>query len=326
MNPKLNAELEAWLRPVSPLTAHFQSLRMEEQQQQQQQQQSEPVDPFAGIDLNLLDDATRAKIENARGQFATVAKLATDGRKFQSDFDRMKAEKEALEAQLGQQQQQQQQQQQRDPNTPKTVEQELTEYYQGQGMTPADAARVAKVQAGAANIVGRHTRAQMNNDLAPIVGAVIDGGAREAFEQVLEESAMVASDPEIAQQLWDHTTKMAQAGQVVNKDIIQNLGYIFVAKKAEKNGGALPSMTNPDQHQQTQPGVPVITRNPTIEDMQNRGTQFTFPGAARGGNHVRNPNTNTSRSSSLDPDTSAAMAATVANWAVKPKAYQPAQR
>ena len=266
--------------------------------QDQQSQTTQPVDPFAGIDFDMLDEATRSKLTAAKDQFATIAKtvaqkdqeLAT-ARGAQSEADRRLAEFQRS----GQQQQQQQQQ-----ATP-TLEQELTQTYIDEGLEPAAAARAAKIQA---KVLGRFEtkfKAEIGRDLQPMAATVGVQQAASAFAEAQTSDRLGAFDiPEVAQKVWETAQGMAANGQIVTKQILSNLKNIYYGEHLE--AGGQPVQRQPQQQNQN----------------QNQQTRFSYPGAGSFAQRQVQP-TQQNQRGSLDPETQAALDATLqsANWPKK---------
>jgi hypothetical protein len=279
-------------------------------------QQNGVPDPFADIDLDLLDPAVRDKIIEAKTQFAQVANQASQARSFQSRYDQTQAELARVQQQISRgelaprQSQQQGQQQQ-----PPTFVGELEQYYIEQGIEPAQAKSFAKLNAGAMERFGNRFQSQIQQSMAPLAQQVVNSNAASVFDEVMQSDRLGIQDiPEVAQALWERTQAMAADGQLVNRDVAQNLARIFWARHVEEHGtGNTPTQpANP---------LPIIVNNPAPNNPPpgNQQTRFTYPGA---GAHSRPLAQQQQRNLPMDPDTDAAMAATVSNWQVKPKAYK----
>lgn len=262
-------ELDAWLRPQSPLVTFARSLRMEEKQGggqddpsgKQQDDAQKMVDHFEGIDLDELPENIRTAVTNAK---ATLTKLSGDvqtaetrrgkaeefARKKQSEVDRAlgKLRQHNLNPD--------------DPAAPnlspnKTAHDALLKKFTDDGLKPEQAEAYAKMFASANAI----QREQLLAELGPLAGAVGNLQAQQSLAAVEAANANIFAVPEIAKQVRDNVAVMVQQGNVVNVQSVNHLVEMAYGKFA---------MNNPDK----------------IKDMQqipNLGGGGGFKG---GGGHV----------------------------------------
>lgn len=268
-----------------------------------------PADPFANVDLNLLDDTAREAVTQARTNLQRLQSEAQTASQHQSRADQ-------LQSQIQQYEQQIQSLQARPngtaPDGPKTQEQKLTEYYTSQGLPAADAARVAKLNAGAFAIAAQDIQQNVGTAMAPVLGRVVQNTAQEAFMQVQQSDTLgMFSIPEVAQSVYDQATQMANQGQMVDPRVVAGLAKIKYIDHCVANN--LQPLQNAQQSTSTfQPSNP-LHQVPML-NQQNpppQNTRFTYPGA---GNLVQSRGLSQQSGSPMDSDTAAAVAATLGSW------------
>lgn len=298
---------------------------------QQQQQQEPPAapeipDPFAGIDMDMLDDRTRREVQKAKDTFATVANTARQASTFQSEADRLKTQlaetqrqvQEAADPRTRTQPQQQQQQQQQEPLT---LEQETEQYYISQGIDAKMAQQLAKLNAPLFERIEKRTVEAVDKRYTPLVARTLEASATDAFQEAQMNDRVGAFQiPDIAQKVYDRAVEMSQRGQLVDANVLTSLSKIFYFDHLEANGGQFPSQNNVNGqiHLQTTP-APVMHPYPTNQPT-NMNTRHTYPGA---GNVPRLPaQRQTNDAPVMSADERAAMEATVSHWAVKPKQFR----
>lgn len=281
------------------------------QQQQNQNQQQELESPFKGIDLNLLDDQTRQSIQRAEAQLKDFHGRANQASIYQSEKDKVTAQLQLAQQSLQQlqnqsQQQQARQQQQAEP----TFEEELTQTYIEGGLQPDQAKAAAAMQAKILGRFGNRFQQQQDQRFAPIIGNVVDSNTQRAFQEAIAtDSHGLFQNQELAQKVWEQAEQLKQQGQLVSPQVLHNLARIY-SFDMQSSGGLPQGNAQPFQQQQfLQPPM-----------QQNQQTRFTFPGAL---SHVKQPNQQ--QQDNVDPETQAAMAATVSGWAVKPAAFKNVQ-
>lgn len=283
-----------------------------QQQQNQQQQQQELESPFKGVDLNLLDDAARQAIQRAEQQLKDLHGRASQASAYQSEKDRLTAQVKTYEATLQQLQNQQLQpnQNQQQQQQPLTFEQELEQEYLANGIEGPAAKSLAKMNAKIFHKFGERVQGVQDQRLAPIIGNVVQTNTQNAFNEAMQSDRHgLFQNQQVAQAVWERAEQMANAGQLVNAGVLSNLARIFSFDLAE--GAGLPQVNGNQQPQQQQQ---FFQQN---QAPMNQQTRFTFPGA---GTYVRPP----AQQQQVvdDPETTAAMAATVAGWSVKPKQFK----
>lgn len=278
-------------------------------QAQQTQQSTPPPDPFANVDLDLLDDNAKQAITQARTSLQRLQSEAQTASQHQSRADQLQAQIQQYEQQI--QSLQQPGQTGTQPQA-QTDEQKLAAYYQQNGLQKADAERVAKLNAGAFNIISEGIQAKMGTALSPVLGRVVQNTAQEAFLSVQQNDPMgMLQIPEVAQATYDQAQAMAGQGQMVDPRVISGIAKIKYIDHLMATGGqpALQPSQNviPFQSQSNQ-----LHQAPMINNLNPppQSTRFSYPGA---GNLVQ------SRGSSqsglpMDADTAAAVAATIGNW------------
>lgn len=266
--------------------------------QQQQQQQAAPVDPFAGIDLDLVDEGTRNAIVAARQQLATANQTAAQARDWQSKHDKLAADiaRQQQQGNQNQQQQQQRQQQQAEPS----FEQELEQTYLEQGFNAEQSRSMAKVQAAVLGKFAARTEKFVSGQTQPMAGTLAMTNATMMFQQLQQndQTARYFSVPEVNQQVWERVQANIAQGVDMTPGAVVGLAKILMVDHLESqqgNGGG--PITLPF----APPPPPVNNGN------QQQNTRFTFPGA---GHSVVRPNVRPK--APVDPETDAAVKSTIA--------------
>lgn len=267
------------------------------------------ADPFKDIDLNLVDQATRDAIESARQTLKTNEGRVATATKLQSERDQLAAQVQKQQQDL-QQLQSQSNRPTNDRGQDLTFEQELEQLYIAEGMEAPAAKRAAQVNAKVHTVALSRFEKRLGNQLAPVVGNVVESHARNAFEQAQESDQYgIFQNNEVAQRVWERSQQMAQQGEMPSAEVLLNFAKIY-AWEHGLTPNANPATPIP-------PSGDVLTRG-----NMNSNTKFTFPGASSG-NHVRMPGTiNGNGNEPMDPETHAALAATFSNWEIKPKAFR----
>lgn len=272
----------------------------------EQQQQEEPEqkvddkkeeedfdDPFKGVDMDILDDATKAKIETARAKLATVAKSNKEATDWRAKEVAMQKQIDDIRKQSNPQQQQQQQ------NKTPTLEDEVFQAFKEAGLDDATAKANTKIQMTILGKFGGRMGNNIEQHLIPLQQQTNENAASNMFEEVRSSDSRMQND-EIAQDVWERVEKMVAAGHLPTPEVIRNFGKLAFVDFMEKN-----------------PNTPLPKIQPPIK-LQSQSTRHTFPGA---GHSTRLPQQQQSTDDSLDEETRDAIAATVGGWPVKPKGF-----
>lgn len=264
---------------------------------------SEFKDPTANLDLDDLEPGVRAVIEESRKGFAALQKQAADQkaateaeakrvRDFQSQYDKLRIQVESL-TKSGTVTND-------DPEKEKL--QQFQEILVAEGVPAPQAAIQAKIMLKMMNQYGTALKAEIGKDLRPFAATVVTREAEASWHQaVAADRVGVFQIPELAQHVWGQVEQMAQNGQQVTPQIVQNLAgmaYIAHLQEGKPPAGGNP---NPPVQQQQQHQLPQVGR-------------LTYPGA--GANPSRPPtfDPNAARTV-LDPATDAALQSVFKTWA-----------
>lgn len=284
-----------------------------------------PPNPFANIDKDLLDDRTRAAVEKAEGQLATLANQAKQSSTFQSEVDRLKGELATTQEQVRQaadpNRQRQQQQQQQQQQQPPTFEQEILDTYIASGLEPKVAASLAKMNAGLFEKHSERLIQQVDARYQPVVANTLERNTVDAFQNAQQNDPLgILQNPDIAQRVWERADEMSKRGQLVDEKVLTNLARIYYVDYLEANGGAPSSANGNELHLQSSTTVPNMVSSPSPA-RSNMNTRHTYPGA---GNQPRIPINSPRRNGPppMNSDERAAMEATTASWPVKPKEFR----
>lgn len=259
------------------------------QQQQQQQQQVEPPDPFKGIDLDLLDDTTKAAITKAQGEFKTLHNDAKQKQTYQSELDRTKVELQRLqdEVKTGKQQQQQKQD---DSTKTRTLADDAYDLLREAGIPEAEARKAAVLQAAISTKAIDTNNRHLEKALAPTFASVAETKLSNSFESAMLQMPAMQEHPEtLAQSVWETAQAAVKNGVDMTPAAIIQLAKMQYFDLVQE-GKIKPTTLAPVNNQQQQ--------------QQNR---LTFPGA---GSMVQRPQVGTLTKAAVNSDTQAALDAT----------------
>lgn len=284
--------------------------------QQGQQQQTTIVTPFDNLNLEELDDTTRAAVEKGKAEFIATSQRATKldsdlqhvtglSRRFQADSDRLKVQLEKLNGT-------------KTPESADPLLDEVTQQFRAAGYKEEDFNKLAPILSNVIKKAGQQQREQLGRDLAPLATTVLVQEATSAFQAARESNndpLGMLQDNTVAEKVWTIVQDRISKGQETNIPIVLNLAKMQwvdeMANKAAKGEA---------------PTIPKFTP-PTIPNMNTGG--FTFPGAGSNGLIApipRHVDPNAARTN-MNEDTQNALAETFANMGkadgIYPKAFQP---
>lgn len=313
--------------------------QQQQQGQQQGQQQQQQTNPFEGIDLEMLDDETRRRIETAQQSFATVAnqqqqlqqqiaQQAQLARLYQSRYDQLVSQRGGPD---------QQQQQQREL----TLQQELEQLYVQEGIAPDQAKIAARMQGQILEKNNDRLQKQFAQQFAPYAQSAVQAQAHQAFQEAASSDRLgMFRDRNISQRVWDRVNELATNGQQVDTGFIQNLGRIYMMEAIERGEVQIPTVNQGSQQQQQpqqqqspfipapipnqqQPmagqasNVPMPVFGFPVAGPQQQATRFTFPGSG----FMPTQPTPRSNGHQMDAETRAALTEVHGRWGFKPKGF-----
>lgn len=275
-------------------------------------QSQEAENPFKGLPWDELDDTTKASLKAAEATYIAtlqeVPKLKGElekatglAKSFQSDKDRLQAERDKLAKKQKEEQ-------------PDEYVEALTQELLTAGYDQKQADALAPVFGNMFKKVGAIQRKEIGKELQPMGAAVLGQTAQTAFQTAMQNDKVgIFQTPEVQQKVWDFVVDRTKAGHETTPEIVANLGAMaFVEHVADKRAKGeeieLPKPTN------TPPVVPGMTM-----------PQFTFPGSSLTpiATVPRDPN---AAKTALDPDTRAALAtsfkAMAGETGIVPKAFK----
>lgn len=249
-------------------------------------------DVFKDLDLDDLDAGARAIVEKAKGQLASLQKEKGEAtlraqteeaqrKQFQSNYDKLQAQ-----IQKGQQQQE------LDPRAKQlaSMEQILVK----RGFTADTAKGQAELMLELMTDFGTQLKGEIGHDLAPFAGQVVVREAEFAFNSVQHTDTTGAFQiPAVQQEVWNQCQAMAQNGQQVTPEIVENLAGMAYFKHIKTNSQFV------SQPQQQQSTLPNFGRPPSFGGAPSRPQQVD-PNAPR---HA------------LNEATDAALQVVLGNWA-----------
>ncbi len=260
---------------------------------------SSPADPFASLNLDDLDPATRAVVEASKVSFATLQKDAAEAKKaaeqstqqarqFQSAHDKVVAELQRMKGP-----------QQVSPEDARlaAVEKVLIE----KGITAEQAKVQAPIFADMFGIFAEQIKGDIGRDLAPLGASVMQGEANRAWQQAETMDKLAALQiPEVRQKTWEGVQQLIQSNQAVTAATVLNLRNIYYAEHQE----------NGQQQQQMPPNS-----NYNTPPMPS----FGIPNFGGGGNSAQRPLQHDPKAPrhTLNADTAAALKAVTDRWPKK---------
>lgn len=236
------------------------------QQQQQQQTPAAPPDPFAAIDLDLLDEKQTAAITTAKLQYAEAVKQQAElktslektkavASQYQSAADKAKAEIARLQPQT--------QVQQRPPE-----EVAALEILNRHGVKGEEAEKSLPFWTDMMKQSVNLAKAQIGHDLGPMAGTVLQQSATSEFTNA-RNSTPYLQDGEVAQEVWEKfVLPSLQQGQQVTAAACADYAKIVWVDKGKFN--------QQQQQPQNQQQPPVFQQQ---QQQPPAGGGFTFPGA-----------------------------------------------
>lgn len=283
----------------TPWQPFIEQQQQEEPEQKTDEKKEEPEydDPFKDVDMDILDDATKAKIETARGKLATIAKTTKEASDWKTKEAAMQKQIDDIRKQSNPHQQQQQ------SKTP-TLEEEVYDAFKDAGLDDAAAKANTKIQMTILGKFGGRMGSNIEQHLIPLQQQTNENAASNMFEEVRSTDPRMQND-EIAQDVWDRVGKMVAAGHLPTPEVIRNFSKLAYVDFIDKN-----------------PNTPLPKIQPPIK-LQSQSTRHTFPGA---GHSTRLPVQQQSTDDSLDEETRDAIAATVGGWPIKPKGFDKADK
>jgi hypothetical protein len=257
-------------------------------------------DPFAGINLDDLDAATRGIVEAGRTQFAATQKQLEAEKKTREHNERLardfQAKHDSLQAQLARIQNGG-----NPPPSPADAKQQalLADFEKklvANGVSVEQAKLQAPLMLSMMESYGQSLKADIGRDFSPFAASVMQNEANAAWQEALLHDKLGAlQDPAIAQQVWNDVQGMLTASQKVDVPTILNLRNIYYANHVEAGNQTTPPVQN--------------TPPPQLPHYQ----RATFPGAGAAPMRPVAPDPNAARTT-LDPATAAAINAVVSNW------------
>lgn len=264
-------------------------------------------DPFAGIDLDDLDEGTRKTIQDAQAKFATLQKeaeetkriaLATEkqAREWQGRYDKMQADIKKAGGGADAQQ---------DKQNALLTQMEQTMIKRG--VSPEQAKIQAPMMMEMMESYGTSLREQIGRELAPMAGSVMQQEATNAWNEALSKDKLGAlQNPEIAKQVWANVQSLINTGQPITAAVVTNLRNMAWAEHVETNG--VPPTTQP---------MPNYSQPPQLPNFGGGG----YPGAGVNPYQPAIVDPNAPRTQ-VNSDTHAALAATFARMgSIKPSAF-----
>jgi hypothetical protein len=263
-------------------------------------------DPWSNIDLDNLDDASRAAVNALRGEFATLQtslqQKDTQVRQFQSAHDKTTAELNRIKQGL------QTVATGHDPSVSAdpmaAYVSEVEQIMLQNNVAPAAAKAQAPVMAQMLKAQEEAIMKRVGAGVAPVANMVMNHQAEQAFNYARATDASGAmAIPEVAQAVWNSVQEIAAGGTPVTPQTVTNLKGMHFMAHAEKNPGIFATL-----QMNRVPGLPSnpapVGGRPNAVTVTTGG--FNYPGATFAPLAGLAPDPNAAKSV-LDPGTKAAL-------------------
>lgn len=301
-------------RPGGPGTSGAPGQQQQPQQQQQQQQQTQqPVDPFEGVDLDMLDEQTKAAIEKARTELTNTRTIAQKNeelaRSFQSRHDQTLQQLQRF--------QQQQVQQPVPQNQAPTLEQQIEAAYLEEGLNAEQAKAAAKLQVKIFEKFAPVVEKNIGSAIAPFLGHQAHSSAEQAFQAVIADDPLGAmQDPEISQRVRETIANLAGSGKIVDVEMVKNLRNVFAYNKMEAFARQTPQLQQqmhfPQQQQPQQ--QPPAQQLPFMQFLQPTQKFPSMGAPVQGAGGFQRVQPQRQGPPVADPEVAAAMAVVTKQW------------
>jgi len=250
--------------------------------------------PFDDLPWDELDDVTKSQLEKIKGEFVATLQKTTklEGdlgrtqelqRRFQADFDRLKAEHDKRSA---------------PPEKDEYLE-SVRKTLAESGYSKEEVDKMAPTFAAMFKNITGVQKKEIGVELAPMAATVLGREAEAAFYHARNADTLgMFEDNEIAQAVWDAIQERTKAGEPTNANVVGNLAKIYWADKQAQSRAKDPNQPNPPNPNEPKPF--------TFPGMR---TGLTYPGAGNSPqfNPPMDPNAPKHR---LDNDTKAALETT----------------
>jgi hypothetical protein len=250
--------------------------------------------PFDDLPWDELDDTTRQSLEKIKGEHVATLQRArklegdlarTEGlqRRFQAEFDRLKAQVDKQTA---------------PPEKDDYLESVKAELKTA-GYPDAEVDKMAPVFAGMFRSLTKIQKKEIGADLQPLAATVIGREAHSAFQEAMADDPLgMFQDKEVAQTVWNMVQERTKTGERTNPAIVANLGKIAWADRQailKANDGKPPTPAPGDE-------VPAF-------NFPGMRTGLSIPGGGAAPTFVAPPDPNAPRTT-LNADTEAALKTT----------------
>lgn len=188
---------------------------------------------FPGVDLDNLDDSSRAALEASAKQFATLQtnqqKAEEQARQFQSQHDKTLAELNRIRTSIS-------------GGNPPVVDptvaaiSEIEQTMIASGVDPKAAKGQAPIMHQLLAKQRENILAEVGRGVAPVTSMVMNHQAEQAFNYIRATDQTGAMHiPEVAQAVWNSCQEIAREGTPITNETVQNLKGMHFMAHAEKN-------------------------------------------------------------------------------------------
>lgn len=189
---------------------------------------------YPGVDLENLDDSSRAALQAQAEQFATLQtaqqKAEEQARNFQSLHDKTVAELNRIKTSITGPDPQHR----ADPAAAAVAEIEQTMV--ASGVDPKAAKAQAPIMHKLLETQRANILAEVGRGVAPVTNMVMTHQAEQAFNYVRATDGTGAmAIPEVAQAVWNSCVEISREGTPVTQDTVNNLKAMHFMAHAEKN-------------------------------------------------------------------------------------------
>jgi hypothetical protein len=228
---------------------------------------------FPGVDLDNLDDSSRAALTAQAKQFATLQveqqKTVEQMRQFQSRADQSAAELQRIKSSITGNQ----------PVTDPAAAQlsEIEQIMVSNGVSAAAAKSQAPIMQKLLDAQRKNILSEVGQGVAPVADMVLKHQAEQAFNVTRSQDRMGAFEiPEVAQAIWNSTMELVRSNTPVTPETVKNLKAMHLMAHAESNPGVFATLQmNPVPGVSQPPGGVPGSRVPL--NVTTGG--FNYPGA-----------------------------------------------
>jgi hypothetical protein len=227
---------------------------------------------YPGLDIDNLDDASRAALEASVSRFATLQteqqKAVEQMRQFQSRADSAAAELNRIKTSISGNQPAQ---------TPEEKQMaEIEQTMVNSGVNPQQAKLQAPVMQALLKAQRDNILKEVGSGLQPMMNMTLTQNAERAFNFArASDSTGAFSIPDVSQAIWNSCQELINSGSTITDETVQNLKRMHFMAHAEKNPAIFATLQMNSGVPPLNPGTVPGSRIPI--NLSTGG--YNFPGA-----------------------------------------------